>query len=471
MRRLAVCLMLVLCCSAVYASIDAYEFQNDEQRYLYQKLTEELRCPKCQNQNLADSDSQIAADLRKELYQQLLSGKSEGEIVDFMRERYGDFVLYKPRIQWNTLLLWLSPLVLVLIVLLRLVLAKPRVVTTHVDTGAAVQSASAAHKPLISVRWLNVVSLLVLLGVAVGSLLIYRQMGSVRALQITDLGRAVFSQQFTGDELARQQQLLLGELDAWLADHPTDEGFVYMRARLLSMAGEWDRAIRDYQHLVTNFPDQDNFLAEYAQTLFLKNNRELTDDARAFLHSALTLNPHNITALGLLGMYAFEQKDYRGAIEKWERLLQTIPQGTPQATAIADGVARARELGGLQSLVAETTDFQLRVRVSIDASVGAQPEAVVFVLLRAKNGPRMPLAVVKTTVAALADEVVLDTATSPMKGQVDLSAIHLFEVVARLSQSGQPVPVVGDWEGVSEPLQRGALPAELNITIAQKIIQ
>jgi len=74
-------------------------------------------------------------------------------------------------------------------------------------------------------------------------------------------------------------------------------------------------------------------------------------------------------------------------------------------------------------------------------------------------------------VAALANGVVLDTATSPMKGQVDLSAIHLFEVVARLSQSGQPVPAVGDWEGVSEPLQRGALPAELNITIAQKIIQ
>lgn len=467
MRRLAVCLMLVLCCSAVYASIDAYEFQNDEQRYLYQKLTEELRCPKCQNQNLADSDSQIAADLRKELYQQLLSGKSEGEIVDFMRERYGDFVLYKPRIQWNTLLLWLSPLVLVLIVLLRLVLAKPRVVTTHVDTGAAVQSASAAHKPLISARWLNVVSLLVLLGVAVGSLLIYRQMGSVRALQITDLGRAVFSQQFTGDELARQQQLLLGELDAWLTAHPTDEGFVYMRARLLSMAGEWDRAIRDYQHLVTNFPDQDNLLAEYAQTLFLKNNRELTDDARAFLHSALTLNPHNITALGLLGMYAFEQKDYRGAIEKWGRLLQTIPQGTPQAAAIAEGVEKARTLGGIPAAVA--SDMQLRVQVSIAPEANAKPDDVVFVLLRAKGGPRMPLAAVKTTVAALVNAVVLDTANSPMKGQMDWSAIKAVEVVARLSHSAQPMPVAGDWEGVSETLQKNALPAELRVAIARKI--
>jgi hypothetical protein len=71
----------------------------------------------------------------------------------------------------------------------------------------------------------------------------------------------------------------------------------------------------------------------------------------------------------------------------------------------------------------------------------------------------------------LADGVVLDTATSPMKGQIDLSAINTFEVVARLSQSGQPVPTVGDWEGISEPLQRNALPAELRVIIAQKIPQ
>jgi hypothetical protein len=58
-----------------------------------------------------------------------------------------------------------------------------------------------------------------------------------------------------------------------------------------------------------------------------------------------------------------------------------------------------------------------------------------------------------------------------MKGQIDLSAIDTFEVVARLSRSGQPVPAVGDWEGVSEPLQKGALPDELRVTVAQKITQ
>lgn len=473
MHRIAVCLMLLLCCSVLYASIDAYEFQSDEQRHLYQKLTEELRCPKCQNQNLADSDSQIAADLRKELYQQLLAGKSENEIVNFMQERYGDFVLYKPRVQWNTLFLWLSPLALVLIVVLRLWLSRRSgsVLASSADLKASVSTSVTANKPLLNGRQLNFFSLLVLLAVAVGSLLIYRHMGAVRALQITDLGRSVFAHQFSEGEQERQQKILLDELDNWLADHPDGEGFVYMRARLLSMSGAWDRAIADYQSLVTKFPDQDNFLAEYAQTLFLKNNRALTADAHALLRRALEINPHNVTALGLLGMYSFEQKDYRTAIELWDRLLQSIPQGTPQAAAIAEGVAKAREQGGLQSPLAVSADVQLRVRVSIASSANAQPNDVVFVLLRAKNGPRMPLAVVKTTVAGLADAVVLDTITSPMKGQIDLSTIDTFEVVARLSHSGQPMPVAGDWEGVSVALQKNTLPAELRVTIAQKITQ
>ena len=92
MRHLFISLVLLMLCSGyAHAAIESYEFQNEEQRDRYQQLTEELRCPKCQNQNLADSDSQIAADLRRELHQQLLDGKSDEAIVDFMRDRYGDF--------------------------------------------------------------------------------------------------------------------------------------------------------------------------------------------------------------------------------------------------------------------------------------------------------------------------------------------------------------------------------------------
>ena len=81
----------------------------------FNQLTLELRCLVCQNQNLADSDAQLAHDLRAEVHEMLVAGKSDDEIKQFMVERYGDFVLYRPPVQKNTYLLWLAPLALLLI--------------------------------------------------------------------------------------------------------------------------------------------------------------------------------------------------------------------------------------------------------------------------------------------------------------------------------------------------------------------
>nr|WP_163836450.1 cytochrome c-type biogenesis protein [Spartinivicinus ruber] len=98
-----------------WASIDTYPFQTDEQRQRFRQLTDELRCPKCQNQNIADSNAPIAKDLREEIYRQLLAGESNQAIVDFMVARYGDFVLYRPTFSKKTWLLWLGPFILLMV--------------------------------------------------------------------------------------------------------------------------------------------------------------------------------------------------------------------------------------------------------------------------------------------------------------------------------------------------------------------
>jgi len=90
-------------------------FENPQQEERFKQLTSELRCTVCQNQNLADSDAQLAHDLRAQVHEMLLAGKSDDEIKQFMVDRYGDFVLYRPPVQENTLLLWLAPIVLLLI--------------------------------------------------------------------------------------------------------------------------------------------------------------------------------------------------------------------------------------------------------------------------------------------------------------------------------------------------------------------
>ena len=89
-------------------------FESQEQQDRFDRLTKELRCLVCQNQNLADSDAQLAHDLRREVHDLLLTGRNDEEIKQFLVDRYGDFVLYRPPVQANTYLLWIAPLVLFL---------------------------------------------------------------------------------------------------------------------------------------------------------------------------------------------------------------------------------------------------------------------------------------------------------------------------------------------------------------------
>jgi cytochrome c-type biogenesis protein CcmH len=92
-----------------------------EQRVM--RLASELRCLVCQNQSIADSNAELAADLRKQVREMLKSGKSEAEVRRFMVQRYGDFVLYKPPVKTTTVLLWAGPFVLLAVALVALVLA------------------------------------------------------------------------------------------------------------------------------------------------------------------------------------------------------------------------------------------------------------------------------------------------------------------------------------------------------------
>ena len=98
--------------SGTQLSQEPLVFDSPEQEKRYKALTLELRCAVCQNQNLADSDAPLAQDLRQEIFDMMQAGRSDEEIKTFMVERYGDFVLYRPPMQGNTLGLWIIPIAL-----------------------------------------------------------------------------------------------------------------------------------------------------------------------------------------------------------------------------------------------------------------------------------------------------------------------------------------------------------------------
>jgi cytochrome c-type biogenesis protein CcmH len=126
LRRLA--LLLAFVAVPAVAVIESYDFASDAERERYQRFIDELRCPKCQNQNLSGSNSPIAADLRRELHRMIVQGKSDDDIIGFMVARYGEFVLYRPRLDRNTAILWGGPALLGLvgIVVIGLILRSQR---------------------------------------------------------------------------------------------------------------------------------------------------------------------------------------------------------------------------------------------------------------------------------------------------------------------------------------------------------
>lgn len=109
LNRWIVAVVFALCAMPSLAAVEAELLADPELRVRYAVFIEEMRCPKCQNQNLAGSDSPIASDLRREIRRLLEEGKSDQEITDFMVERYGDYVLYRPPLQRNTVFLWVGP--------------------------------------------------------------------------------------------------------------------------------------------------------------------------------------------------------------------------------------------------------------------------------------------------------------------------------------------------------------------------
>ena len=114
MRRLLILVFAMLSVTPTAAIDTGKAFDDPELQARYDKLISEVRCLKCQNQSIKDSNVFLAADLRREIRRLIEEGKTDAEIVDFLVTRYGDFALYRPRASGKTLVLWIAPFVLVL---------------------------------------------------------------------------------------------------------------------------------------------------------------------------------------------------------------------------------------------------------------------------------------------------------------------------------------------------------------------
>ena len=126
MKKTWLFLTALLFSSVAFSSIDALNFSSPQQESDYHQLTQSLRCPQCQNNNIAASNATIAVDMRGKVFELLQEGKSKNDVVDYMVARYGNFVTYDPPMTASTLVLWIAPLLLVLLGVVFLLRRKPK---------------------------------------------------------------------------------------------------------------------------------------------------------------------------------------------------------------------------------------------------------------------------------------------------------------------------------------------------------
>ncbi len=279
-----------------------------------------------------------------------------------------------------------------------------------------------------------------------------------------------------------RSEVALQELEAKLVKLPENPDGWLVLARSYSELQRFPEAVRAYEQLVKLVPNESQLWTNYADALAMANNQSLLGEPTRMLVKALALDPNNNTALALAGSAAMERGDYVTAITHWQKLLSLLPPDYPDIQMIQGGVKQAREYlamqkGGLEKLAAmpavsekspanPAAAISGKVSLSKAMAGNVSPDDVVFILARAAEGPKMPLAVIRKQVKDLPMDFTLDDSMA-MQPQLKLSGFDKVIVVARVSKSGTPVAQAGDLEGLSASIKPGAkgLAIEINSVV------
>ena len=252
---------------------------------------------------------------------------------------------------------------------------------------------------------------------------------------------------------------------------PADATSLVMLARSYMESERYAESARAYAELVKLVPNEAWVWADYADAAAMAQGQTLRGKPTEYINNALALDPNSMKSLALAGSAAMERGDFAVAIKHWEKLRVQLPPDSEDARAIDGGLAEARQLlahmkGGKAPMLeqiappaqaAAAGKERITGRVTLDAALKNKfsPDDTVFVLARAAEGPKMPLAILRKQVRDLPVTFELDDSMA-MAPQMKLSAFDQVVVVARISRSGTAMPQSGDGEGSSRPLRPGS---------------
>jgi len=271
----------------------------------------------------------------------------------------------------------------------------------------------------------------------------------------------------------------ISALEQKVESNPADGESLLLLARAYMEAERFADSAKAYENLTQYISDEAWIWADYADALAMAQGQSLRGKPTDLINKALKIDPDSMKGLALAGSAAMERGDFAAAIKHWERLRSLLPADSEDAKMIEGGLAEARQMmshikGGKAPMALEqiappvqaaaSGKERITGKVTLSDSLKGKysPDDTVFVLARAAEGPKMPLAILRKQVRDLPLTFELDDSMA-MQPQMKLSAFDKVVIVARISKSGTAMPEAGDAQGMSQAISPGAKGVSLKI--------
>ena len=323
MKRFLTLIFFFFAFNAAAEMVDTFQFNHSEDRARAVELAKSLRCPQCQNQNLVESNSPIAYDLRIEVYNMVNEGKTNQQIIDSMTARFGNFVNYKPPFQWNTALLWLLPAGLLLVAFGLIWYSSRSSSPLKSEKQAENLPHFAATQEKSAVRFEFKSTLMVFALLLVIPLAYYFSLERFsRAQQGEQEQIAQHNQQLETPE-ENKTEAIIGKIQDKLRQDPNSAENWIKLGDAYMQNDDFDSALVCYGNAEKIDGRKPTTQGLMAMALYLQAHQQITPQVQQLLNEALTQDPKEVSALSLLAAEALKTRDYSTALDYWQQILDS----------------------------------------------------------------------------------------------------------------------------------------------------
>lgn len=341
MRRFLTALLLALSLFAQAEMVDTYPFKNQADRTRAVELAKSLRCPQCQNQNLVESNSPIAYDLRLEVYDMVDKGKTNEQIIEAMTARFGNFVNYKPPFQWNTAILWLLPVGLLIFAFVLIYQSFRRNTCLPPQVGKGVrrtEGGKMADDENISLNTfdkinpkINVAIFALIIAIALGYYFSLDRFTRVQQGEKTMI--AQHNEQVEMTDFDKKENTI-DKIQNKLRTNPNNAEDWLQLGEAYVQNNEFEHALIAYDNAEKLIGSKPNILGLKATALYYQSGQQLTSQVQQLLAQALQQDKKEISSLSLLASVALEARNYAQAQDYLQQLLDSGNAGVDRRMVI-----------------------------------------------------------------------------------------------------------------------------------------